>query len=74
MSFAKNLLEEAVENRKTWIADLYINTEQHKAEIESNERFVAQFEDEMQELLEQLELFDNVEEAVTLLDRAIHDS
>lgn len=55
MSFAKNLLEEAVENRKIWIADLHINTEQHKAEIESNERFVQQFEDEMQEILEQLE-------------------
>ena len=57
MSFAKNVLEEAADNRKSWIADLHINTEQHKAEIESNERFVAQFEDEMQEILEQLESF-----------------
>ena len=62
MSFTRTLLEEAASNRTIWIAELKENTEQHQAEIASNTRFIEQFEEERQEILEQVEQLARMED------------
>ncbi len=58
MSFTRTLVEEAIENRRTWIAELRQDSEQKRAEIENNMRFDSQFTEELRDLNEKLNVLE----------------